>query len=42
LIELDRHKAVIETGTGALKSYRRRPVAVGEVALEWELIDADE
>ena len=42
LIELDRHKAVIETGTGALQSYRRRPVAVGEVALAWELIDAGE
>jgi hypothetical protein len=40
LIEVDHHRAVIETGTGALQSYRRRPVAVGEVALAWELIDA--
>jgi hypothetical protein len=39
LIELDHHKAVIETGTGALRPYRRRPVAVGEVALAWELAD---
>jgi hypothetical protein len=42
LIELDRHKAVIQTVTGALQSYRRRPFAVGEVALAWELIASDE
>jgi hypothetical protein len=42
LIDLDRHKAVIETQTGTLQSYRRRPVAVGEIAPAWELIDAHE
>jgi hypothetical protein len=41
LIELGRHKAVIETQTGALQCCRRKPVAVGEVALAWELIDAN-
>jgi hypothetical protein len=41
LIDLDRHKAVIETGTGALQFYCRKPVAVGEVTLAWELVDAD-
>jgi hypothetical protein len=37
LIELDRHKALIETRTGARQSYRRKPVAVGEMVLAWEL-----
>ena len=37
LIEIDRHKALIETRTGALQSYRRKPVAVGEMVLAWEL-----
>jgi hypothetical protein len=37
LIELDRHKALIETRTGALQSYRRKPVAVGEMVLAWKL-----
>jgi hypothetical protein len=41
LRDLDRHKAVIETRTGALQTYRRKPMAVGEMALPWELIDAD-
>jgi hypothetical protein len=37
LIEMDGHKALIETRTGARQTYRRRPVAVGEVVLAWEL-----
>jgi len=37
LIEIDRHKAVVETHTGAPQTYRRKPVAVGEVVLAWEL-----
>ncbi len=37
LVELDRHKAVIETGTGARQTFRRRPLAVGEAALAWEI-----
>ena len=39
LVELDRHRAMIETRTGARQSYRRRPVAVGEVVLAWELAE---
>jgi hypothetical protein len=38
LVELDRHRAVIETRTGARQTFRRRPVAVGEVVLAWELV----
>jgi hypothetical protein len=42
LIDLGRHKAVIRTRTGNLQTYRRKPVAVGEVVLAWELIDPNE
>jgi hypothetical protein len=38
LIELDRHVAVIERRTGARQTFKRRPVAVGEIALAWELV----
>jgi hypothetical protein len=37
LIELDRHTALIERPTGARQTFRRRPVAVGEIVLAWEL-----
>jgi hypothetical protein len=37
LIELDRHTALIERPTGAQQTFRRRPVAVGEIVLAWEL-----
>jgi hypothetical protein len=37
LVELDRYKAVIERRAGALQTYRRKPVVVGEVVLPWEL-----
>jgi hypothetical protein len=37
LIELHRHQAVMERGTGARQTYRRRPVAVGDIMLAWEL-----
>jgi hypothetical protein len=36
LIALDRHKAVIEKHTGARQTYRRKPVAVGDVVFPWE------
>jgi hypothetical protein len=39
LVELDRHRAVIETRTGARQTFRRRPLAVGEVVLAWELAE---
>ena len=39
VVELDRHVAVIERRTGARQIFRRRPVAVGEVALAWEMVD---
>jgi hypothetical protein len=39
LVELDRHRAVIERRTGAQQTYRRRPVAVGDVMLAWKLAD---
>jgi hypothetical protein len=38
LIELDRHRMVIERRTGARQTFRRRPVAVGEIVLAWELV----
>jgi hypothetical protein len=38
LIELDRHVAVIERRTGARQTFKRRPVAVGEIVLAWELV----
>jgi hypothetical protein len=38
LIELDRHNAVIERRTGSRQTFRRRPVAVGDVVLAWELV----
>ncbi len=38
LVELNRHTAVIERRTGARQTFRRRPVAVGEIVLAWELI----
>jgi hypothetical protein len=37
LVDLDRHTAVIERRTGARQTFRRRPVAVGQVVLAWEL-----
>ena len=37
VVELDRHKAVIETPTGVRQVFRRKPVAVGAVVLAWEL-----
>jgi len=36
LIDLNRHKAVIETRTGGQQTFRRRPVAIGDVVLAWE------
>jgi len=42
LVDLDRHRAVIEKSTGALQGFRRRPVAVGEVVLAWELVDGSD
>jgi len=38
LVELDRHMVVIERRTGARQRFRRRPVAVGDIALAWELV----
>ena len=38
LAELDCHRAVIERSTGSPQVFRRRPLAVGEVALTWELV----
>lgn len=38
LVELTRHTAVIERRTGARQTFRRRPVAVGEIVLAWELV----
>jgi len=37
LVELNRHQAVIERWTGAQQTYRRKPVAIGDVVLAWEL-----
>lgn len=39
LVELHRHWAVIERRTGARQTFRRRPLAVGEVVLAWELAE---
>jgi hypothetical protein len=39
LVDLDRHLAVIETRTGARQTFRRRPVAVGDVVLAWHVAD---
>ena len=36
LVELDRHRAVIETATGSRLTFRRRPVSVEEVAFAWD------
>jgi hypothetical protein len=38
LVELDCHRAVIERSTGSPQVFRRRPLAVGEVVLTWELV----
>ena len=38
LIELDRNRAIIERPTGARQTFRRRPVAVGEIVLAWEMV----
>jgi hypothetical protein len=38
LVELGRHRAVIERSTGSRQVFRRRPLAVGEVVLAWELL----
>ena len=37
LVDLDHHQAVIAFPTGARQIYRRKPSAVGEVVLAWEL-----
>jgi hypothetical protein len=37
LVEIDRHRAVIERRAGARQTFRRRPVPMGEVVLAWEL-----
>jgi hypothetical protein len=36
LIDLDRHKAVIQTRTGVRQTFHRKPVVVGDVLLPWE------
>jgi hypothetical protein len=38
LVELDCHRAVIERSAGSRQVFRRRPLAVGEVVLAWELV----
>jgi hypothetical protein len=38
LVELNRHTAVIKRRIGAPHTFRRRPVAVGEIVLAWELV----
>jgi hypothetical protein len=38
LIALSQNTVTIETRTGARQTYGRRPVAVGEVVLAWELV----
>jgi hypothetical protein len=37
VVELNRHQALIERRTGARQTYRRKPVAIGDVVLAWEL-----
>jgi hypothetical protein len=37
LLALTEHTAMIETRTGARQTYRRRPVAIGDAVLAWEL-----
>lgn len=39
LVELDHHRAVIETRGSARQTYRRKPVVVSDVAVPWELVD---
>jgi hypothetical protein len=38
LVALDGHKAVIKRLTGSLQTFRRRPLAVGDALLVWELV----
>ena len=38
LVELHRNRAIIETTTATRQTFRRRPVAVGELVLVWELV----
>jgi hypothetical protein len=38
IVALDRHKAAIETHTGARQSFRRRPFPIEEVAPVWEFV----
>jgi hypothetical protein len=38
LVELNRHTAVIERRTTSRQTFRRRPVAVGEIVLTWDLV----
>jgi hypothetical protein len=38
IVELHRHRAIVQTERGATQTYRRRPVEVGRVVLAWELI----
>ena len=37
VVELHRHRAILQTERGATQTYRRRPVEVGRVVLAWEL-----
>jgi hypothetical protein len=37
-VELNRQTAVIERRTGTRQTFRRRPVAFGEIVLAWELV----
>ncbi|HYZ42789.1 MAG TPA: hypothetical protein VE687_19500, partial [Stellaceae bacterium] len=39
LVEIDRHKAVIERQSGARQTYRRKPISVGQVLVPWELVE---
>ena len=38
IVDLDRHKAIIEMGTGARGTFRRRPFPVEEVGPVWEIV----
>jgi hypothetical protein len=38
LVALTANAAIIERRTGARQTFRRRPVAVGEIVLAWELV----
>jgi hypothetical protein len=38
VVDLHRDRAILQTESGALQTYRRRPVEVGRVVLAWELV----